>query len=149
MESIVNLLSQHIDCLRHVRLRQRTEDCLPHRAFHVLHRSRRVGLDGSHQILAESLGLRMDQGSHVLKFLGSGIADKGDVIGVVDVGASGGNVRQIVGERYLAVVAGHLDLGLGLPQGLVVFDRHFTALLQRQRLLGIRRQRHHGHRDQC
>ena len=40
-------------------------------------------------------------------------------------------------------------MGLGLFQGLVVPDCHFAALLQRQRLLGIHRNWHKSHSDQC
>ena len=91
----------------------------------------------------------MDQCSHILKFLGRGVADKGDVIGVIDIRAGSGDVRKIVGERDLTVVTGHLDLCLSLFQGLVVLDRHFAAPLQRQRLLGIHRHRRKSHSDQC
>lgn len=91
----------------------------------------------------------MDKGSHILQLLGSHVADKGDVIGVIDVRACRRDIRKIIRERYLTVIACHFNLGLGLFQGLVVLDCHFAALLQRQRLLGIHRNWHKSHSDQC
>ncbi len=149
MEGIINLFPQCIYGLRHVSLGQRSENRLPHRAVGVLKSRGRIGFDGGHKVLGETLGLRMNQSTHVLKFLGSGVADKGDVIGVVYVCAGGRDVRKIIRKRYLTVVAGHLDLGFSLFQGLVVLDRHFAALFQRQSLLGIHRHGHQSHSDQC
>ena len=91
----------------------------------------------------------MYERSHILELLRGGVADKGDVIGVIDVRACRRDIREIIRERYLTVIACHFNLGLGLFQGLVVLDCHFAALLQRQRLLGIHRNWHKCHSDQC
>lgn len=66
----------------------------------------------------------MDKGSHILELLRGGVADKGDVIGVIDVRPCRRDIRKIIRERYLTVIACHFNLGLGLFQGLVVLDCH-------------------------
>ncbi len=152
--------ARDVRCLEllQVRLFQHAEHGLPHRTERVFEHEFGIVLDLFFQLGAHRLGLLSDLGLRIGVGLVQGalrpvaqaaqrgrlaVADQRDVAVVVLVGAGGGNVGEIVGQRHFPVIAGHLDGGLRLLQAAAGPDGHPAAVLQGQHLL-----RRHGAADQ-
>ena len=148
VEGIVYLFTERVECGRHVGLRQFPDQGLYQGVLHQgrvflgkrralcvsLHPCYRELLDEfsdvSHKLRLDGLRHGVDRSPHVLEPVRSSVADEGDVVGIVDVGSGGGDVRKVVGESDLPVVACHPDLCSGLLEFLVVADRHLTAVFK-------------------